>query len=130
MTNIELKQVLFSYLGNTEHSSILDGSFDVVLDSGLTVFECGEFFKKDNYLLYPTLEALFNLFNDAITGSGAPCAIVIDEAWLMLQNQDFSTHLIALLKTVRKHNTLIILATQSLSDFSRAKCFYDVLASH
>lgn len=48
--------------------------------------------------------------------------MILDEAWLMLQDETFCHELISWLKTLRKHNTLVILSTQSLADLDLTHC--------
>lgn len=52
--------------------------------------------------------------------NGTCGAIIIDEAWMMLANEEFSKQLITWIKTFRKHNVAIVLATQSINDLSKA----------
>lgn len=47
---------------------------------------------------------------------GRPALIIIDEGWLALDDQGFGAQLREWLKTLRKKNTSVIFATQSLAD--------------
>lgn len=121
-----LRNGIERYLRSFNKNSLLDGFDNPNMSKQLTVFECGQFFEKDNQLLYPTLTCIFNLINDEILNS--PCsAIIIDEAWLMISNKEFCEQLLNWIKTVRKHNTVVILATQSVKDFSSSNLFEDLL---
>lgn len=59
--------------------------------------------------------------------NGTCGAIIIDEAWMMLANEEFSKQLITWIKTFRKHNVAIVLATQSINDLSKASNIGDFL---
>jgi type IV secretion/conjugal transfer VirB4 family ATPase len=47
---------------------------------------------------------------------GSPTLIFLDEAWVFLQNEQFSEFIQTMLKTYRKKNGGVVLATQSISD--------------
>jgi len=52
--------------------------------------------------------------------SGAPALLILDEAWVMLGHKVFAEKLREWLKTLRKANCAVVLATQSLSDAARS----------
>lgn len=126
LNNRELKLSLRNYLVSVNPDSPLDGTSNPDLDSALTVFECGSFFERDNKNLYPVLDCIFSLINSEIMKVKCS-AIIIDEAWLMLSNPYFCAQLLSWIKTVRKHNTMVILATQSVNDFARSQMLEDIL---
>jgi type IV secretion system protein VirB4 len=126
LNNSELKLAISNYLVSVNPDSPLDGTSNPDLDAALTVFECGSFFESGNKNLYPVLDCIFSLINSEI--QKVKCsAIIIDEAWLMLSNSYFCAQLLSWIKTVRKHNTVVILATQSVNDFARSKMLEDIL---
>lgn len=126
LNNAELKLSLRGYLTQVNPDSPLDGSLNPDLNAPLTVFECGNFFENSNSNLYPVLNCIFSLINQEI--QKVKCsAIVIDEAWLMLSQNYFCSQLLSWIKTVRKHNTAVILATQSVNDFARSNMLEDIL---
>ncbi len=126
LPNKELKEVLSRYLYTVNPNCPLDGAKNPDLNAPLSVFECGNFFEESNSFMYPVLNCIFSLINAEILNSKAS-AIIIDEAWMMLANEQFCTQLLAWIKTVRKHNTLVILATQSINDFARSSMLEDIL---
>lgn len=126
LNNNELKLSLRNYLVSVNPDSPLDGTDNPDLNSALTVFECGSFFEHGNRNLYPVLDCIFSLINSEIQKVKSS-AIIIDEAWLMLSNSYFCKQLLSWIKTVRKHNTVVILATQSVNDFARSKLLEDIL---
>lgn len=120
--NDDLNDILGKYACE---NSFLNGEHNVELDKNLTVFECGEFFSKSEQTVYPSLCTIFNQIDRKINQSKSS-AIIIDEAWLMMQNPIFAQKLISWIKTVRKSNSLIIMATQSLYDFVRSGLIEDL----
>ena len=126
LNNSELKGAFRQYIRSVNPLSHLDGNENPNLNSNLTVFECGNFFESGNRNLYPVLNCIFSQINSEIPKVKSS-AIIIDEAWLMLSNSYFCSQLLSWIKTVRKHNTMVILATQSVNDFARAKLLEDIL---
>ncbi len=126
LNNTELKGAFRQYIRSVNPLSPLDGNENPNLDSPLTVFECGNFFESGNRNLYPVLNCIFSQINSEILKVKSS-AIIIDEAWLMLSNSFFCSQLLSWIKTVRKHNTVVILATQSVNDFARAQFLEDIL---
>lgn len=70
------------------------------------------------FIATPVLQELFNrVENDLEARAGqTPTLIVIEEAWLYLRYPLFASRLLDWLKTLRKFNARVVLATQSLSD--------------
>ncbi|MBP5244441.1 MAG: hypothetical protein J6Z28_06975 [Succinivibrio sp.] len=126
LNNTELKGAFRQYIRSVNPLSPLDGNENPNLNSPLTVFECGNFFESGNRNLYPVLNCIFSQINSEILKVKSS-AIIIDEAWLMLSNNFFCSQLLSWIKTVRKHNTMVILATQSVNDFARAQFLEDIL---
>ena len=60
------------------------------------------------------LSYLFHRIGDRL--DGRPTLLIIDEGWLALDDEGFAGQLREWLKTLRKKNTSVIFATQSLSD--------------
>jgi type IV secretion system protein VirB4 len=62
------------------------------------------------------LAYLFHRIGDRL--DGRPTLLIIDEGWLALDDEGFAGQLREWLKTLRKKNTSVIFATQSLSDIA------------
>jgi type IV secretion system protein VirB4 len=60
------------------------------------------------------LSYLFHRIEDRF--DGRPTLLIIDEGWLALDDADFAGKLREWLKTLRKKNTSVVFATQSLAD--------------
>jgi type IV secretion system protein TrbE len=60
---------------------------------------------------------------------GRPTLIIIDEAWVVLANTTFGAKLEEWLRTLRKKNAAVVLATQSLSEIANSPCRDVILES-
>ena len=84
----------------------------------LTVFELDEVLSYGPRGALPILLVLFRRFERSLTG--APALLILDEAWVMLSHPVFAAKIREWLKTLRKANCAVVLATQSLSDAARS----------
>lgn len=78
-----------------------------------------------NGLVAPTLTYLFHRLMDQLDGS--PAIIVLDECWKYLENPMFEKKINEWLKTLRKYNTSVLFATQSVSDVTESAIFGTIL---
>ena len=107
-------------------SALLDGSSNLAIgEHALTTFECAEIFESSPAFAVPVLKQIFHLIEQQF--DGRPAAIVLDEAWLMLQDKVFADELLKWIKTLRKFNVAVILATQSLADLKQSSFFENLL---
>lgn len=74
---------------------------------------------KDQAALGPVLLYIFHRINISLDGS--PSMIVLDEAWSLIDNDIFAPKIKDWLKVLRKLNTFVIFATQSVEDASKSK---------
>lgn len=116
-----VKNCLVPYTVMSSPDAILDSTHNLDFRQNLTVFECGQIFESPQRFSLPVLRQLFRLIEKSFDGS--PCAIVLDEAWMMLQDEVFAAELLKWFKTLRKRNVMVILATQSLMDLARSSLF-------
>lgn len=109
-----------------DHSCLLDAADNMRFGQhSITTFECAELFEAPRHLALPVLKQVFHLMEQQFNGE--PAAILLDEAWLMLQDPDFAKELLKWFKTLRKFNVAVILATQSLSDLEHSELFAHLL---
>ncbi|AIL65799.1 Type IV secretion system protein virB4 [Rickettsiales bacterium Ac37b] len=80
-------------------------------------FEMAELLKNP-ICLGPVLLYLFHKIN--ISLDGTPTMIVLDEAWALIDNPIFAPKIKDWLKVLRKLNTFVIFATQSVEDASKS----------
>lgn len=120
-----IKEALEEYTISGAMGNLLDA-----LDDGLSVgswgcFEIGELMNRSDRVRLPVLLYLFHAIERRLKGQ--PCLLILDEAWLMLGNDAFKAKIRDWLKTLRKANCIVLMATQSLSD-AAASGILDVLA--
>lgn len=101
------------------HARIFDNEEDSLdLETGrIFGFEMAELL-KDKASLGPALLYLFHKINLSLDGS--PTMIVLDEAWALIDNPIFAPKIKDWLKVLRKLNTFVIFATQSVEDASKS----------
>ena len=66
----------------------------------------------------PVLTYLFHRLDERFDGS--PTLLVLDEAWVFLDDPIFAARIREWLKTLRKKNVSVVFATQSLADIQRS----------
>src|ERR1700693_3271331 len=69
-------------------------------------------------VIVPVLTYLFHRIEQRLVGR--PTLLIIDEAWLVLANETFGAKLEEWLRTFRKKNAAVVLATQSLSEIANS----------
>jgi len=74
---------------------------------------------KDTVSLPPVLLYIFHRINLSLDGT--PSMIVLDEAWALIDNPVFAPKIKDWLKVLRKLNTFVIFATQSVEDASKSR---------
>lgn len=96
---------------------LLDADIDGLHDSRLMVFEMENLMKYGDGSGNATVAVLLYLFHRIQRKlDGRPTLIVLDEAWVYLRDELFREYLRDWLKTLRKLNAVVVLATQNLSD--------------
>jgi type IV secretion system protein VirB4 len=113
-----VRAALAPYTLDGPMGSLLDARSDGVSESFFTVFEMENLMALGERNLVPVLLALFRRFERSLTG--APALLILDEAWVMLGHPVFREKIRDWLKTLRKANCAVVLATQSLSDAVRS----------
>ena len=94
----------------------VDADHDVLLEGDLVTFELETLLGMGPKVTIPVLTYLFHRIEQRL--DGRPTLIVIDEAWVVLANTTFGAKLAEWLRTLRKKNAAVVLATQSLSEIA------------
>ena len=110
----DLKAALEHYIGDRPMGRLLDSKEDSLSLSKFTVFEIERLMEMGNENLIPVLTYLFRRIKKALFGQ--PAMVILDEAWIMFGDPVFRGEIREWLKTMRKSNCIIIMATQSLAD--------------
>ena len=104
---------------NGSHANVFDNEIDALDLANYRIFgfEMAELL-KDPMALGPVLLYVFHRIN--ISLDGTPTMIVLDEAWALIDNPVFAPKIKYRLKVLRKLNTFVIFATQSVEDASKS----------
>ncbi len=102
------------------HGKIFDNPIDNIdfNKSLIFGFEMG-YLLQDHSSLAPVLLYIFHRISISLDGS--PSMIVLDEAWALIDNPIFAPKIKDWLKVLRKLNTFVIFATQSVEDASKSQ---------
>ncbi len=105
--------------GRGSHARLFDNDEDLIdFDSNrIFGFEMGEML-KDKYAIGPVLLYLFHRIQKSLDGRAT--MIVLDEAWALIDNPVFAPKIKDWLKTLRKLNTFVVFATQSVEDAAKS----------
>lgn len=109
----ELKAALGYYSLSQSGGYILDGDRNDINYAAFNAFEISGLLERDK-IAPAVLTYLF--FEIERRLKGAPSLLVVDEAWTAMKDPLFSEKIRGWLKTFRKLNCAVILATQSIAD--------------
>jgi type IV secretion system protein VirB4 len=96
----------------------LDADHDVLIESRFVTFELETLMAMGPKVVVPVATYLFHRIEQRL--DGRPTLIVIDEAWIMLTNSVFGAKIEEWLRTLRKKNATVVLATQSLAEIANS----------
>ncbi len=108
-----LRQALAPYVLGGAHGKLLDADHNRLGGADVQGFEMEELMHSKAAVL-AVLRYLFARFEERL--DGAPTLLILDEAWLFLDDPVFAARIRQWLKTLRKKNASIVFATQSLAD--------------
>ncbi len=112
-----LKQALQPYTLAGAHGALLDADVEKLGTCDWQCFEMEELMHHKSLVL-PVLTYLFHRLEDRFDGK--PTMLILDEAWVFLDDPLFAGRIREWLKTLRKRNVSVIFATQSLSDIANS----------
>jgi len=98
--------------------SLLDADHDMLGHSSFLSFETENLMQLDDKAVIPVLLYLFRRIEQRLDGS--PTLVLLDEAWSFLQHQLFRNRLKDWLKTMRRKNAVVVMATQQISDIANS----------
>lgn len=111
----ELRQALQPYTLEGPYGRLLDADDDRLTLGAVQCFEMEELMHEAGAVL-PVLTYLFHRLEAQF--DGRPSLLILDEAWLFLDNPAFVARIREWLKTLRKQNVSVVFATQGLSDIA------------
>jgi len=112
-----LKSALLSYTLEGPFGRLLDAAEDSLALADLQCFETESLLHEASVVL-PVLTYLFHRLEARFTGR--PTLLILDEAWVFLDNPLFAARIREWLKVLRKKNVSVVFATQSLSDIANS----------
>ena len=113
-----VKAALQPYTLEGPFGSLLDAAEDRLAIAGVHAFEMEALMGEVGAVL-PVLTYLFHRLEERF--DGRPTLLVLDEAWVFLDNPVFAARIREWLKVLRKKNVSVVFATQSLADIADSK---------
>ena len=111
----DLRLALKPFTLEGAYGHILDGNEDTLRDNAVQAFEMEELMHS-KVLVAPVLTYLFHKLEARFDGK--PTFLILDEAWVFLDDPMFADRIREWLKVLRKKNVSVIFATQSLADIA------------
>jgi type IV secretion system protein VirB4 len=112
-----LRQALQPYVLGGACGRLLDADQDRLGAASVQGFEMEDLMHGRTAVL-PVLSYLFRRLEERF--DGAPTLLVLDEAWVFLDDPAFAGRIREWLKTLRKRNVSVVFATQSLADIKES----------
>ena len=109
-----IREALQYYTLSGPLGSLLDAESDALGSGRFLTFETENLMHLGDKAVVAVLLYLFHQIEKRLDGS--PTLVPLDEAWVYLRHPLFRERLREWLKTLRKHNGVVLLATQNLSD--------------
>ena len=117
LQSAELRQAFTPYTLDGPHGAVLDGDTPNDLSADWQCFEMEELMHS-RALALPVLTYLFHRLEARF--DGRPTLLVLDEAWVFLDDPVFAERIREWLKVLRKKNVSVVFATQSLADVANS----------
>jgi type IV secretion system protein VirB4 len=117
--DLEVREALQFYTLSGPLGHLLDADEDLLSDGRFLTFETENLLQLDNKAVIPVLLYLFRRIEKRLDGS--PTLVTLDEAWAYLRHPVFRERLRDWLKTLRRMNGIVLLATQNLSDICKSE---------
>ena len=115
----EIREALVHFTMRGPLGSLLDAEYDSLGDGRMLAFETEHLLRLGDKAVIPVLQYLFHHIERRLDGS--PTLIVLDEAWRYLGHELFARTIEDWLRTMRKKNAAVLMATQQLGDVSSSR---------
>jgi type IV secretion system protein TrbE len=122
----QLAQALSPYTLEGPYGRLLDGAADTLALADVMHFEM-DGLMHHKQLVLPVLTYLFHRLEARF--DGRPTLLILDEAWVFLDDPLFAARIREWLKTLRKKDVAVVFATQSLADIERSSIAPAILES-
>ncbi len=116
----QVKEAMEAYTLSSPIGRMLDSRHDSLFteQANFRCFELEDLLGMGDKTVIPVLLYLFRQFEKSLKGQ--PAILILDEAWIMLGHPVFRDKIKEWLKTLRRANCCVVMATQSLSDAVRS----------
>lgn len=114
----EVKAALKPFTLEGPHGHLLDANENPSSSAHWQTFEMADLMANKTALA-PVLTFIFRTLERRF--DGRPTLLILDEAWLFLDQGAFAAKIREWLKTLRKVNVSVVFATQSLADIARSQ---------
>lgn len=121
-----LKAALMPYTLDGPFGRLLDAAENRLALADVQCFETEELMHEASAVL-PVLTYLFHRLEDRF--DGRPTLLILDEAWIYLDNPLFAARIREWLKVLRKKNVSVVFATQSLADIADSSIAPSIIES-
>jgi type IV secretion/conjugal transfer VirB4 family ATPase len=112
-----LKSALMPYTLDGPFGRLLDAAESRLALADVQCFEMEELMHEQGVVL-PVLTYLFHRLEERF--DSRPTLLILDEAWVFLDNPLFAARIREWLKVLRKRNVAVVFATQSLADIAES----------
>lgn len=116
--DMEIRDALQHFTVMGPLGPLLDAESDSLGNGRMLAFETENLLQLDDKAVIPVLLYLFRRIEQRLDGS--PTLILLDEAWSYLQHELFRDRLKDWLKTMRRKNAVVVMATQQISDIANS----------
>jgi type IV secretion system protein TrbE len=117
LQDVEVREALEHYTLRGPLGELLDARTDSLQTSRFTVFEMENLMGAGDGNSKGLVAVLLYLFRQIEKRlDGTPTLVILDEAWIYLKHDLFRNKVKDWLKTMRRKNACVIMATQSISD--------------
>jgi len=116
--DMEIRDALQHFTVMGPLGPLLDAETDSLGEGRMLAFETENLLQLDDKAVIPVLLYLFRRIEQRLDGS--PTLILLDEAWSYLQHELFRDRLKDWLKTMRRKNAVVVMATQQISDIANS----------
>ena len=116
----EFVAALENYVGDGTWGGLFDADEDTLNPSDwprMTSIEMGELMEMGDEAIIPALTYIIGQM-DELFKRKEPTILILDEAWVFMKHPAFKNFIVGWLKTLRKNNVFIVMATQEVTDFS------------
>jgi type IV secretion system protein VirB4 len=114
----EIRDALQHFTVMGPMGQLLDADHDMLGAGRFLSFETENLMQLDDKAVIPVLLYLFRRIEQRLDGS--PTLVILDEAWSYIRHELFRARLRDWLKTMRRKNAVVIMATQQISDIANS----------